>query len=576
VHNDKEKEKLMKINVFNNKKDIFFEYERNKYEFDETNNISTPNTSWFLLKKSKIDPKMNRYQLNPGEIFRIGRITLRIRDIIFKEKQKKIHKNGSMNDSSYSNGNLKEIRAMKTEGGHNDTLDNLNDDNKTPFKNKEKDTLIDRSEKLINITKEKPFKKNLTIFSKVEKKNIVCRICYIEEEDEQKNPLVQPCICDGSLKYIHLNCLKQWISTHSCINLDKNDVCSIFLIKPVECELCKTKFPDVLKHKNKLYPLLDFSSEYKSYLTIESLTLDKNKNKFIYVVSLEQNKKLKAGRGHECDILLSDISVSRVHSFFITENNNLFVEDNDSKFGTLIFIQNPRIKFSETLPLYVQIGRSSFEIKIRKNFKLFSCCQAEEKISVYYYYNQNGKYIKSNNGLVVKDDESDNEDDNKFYKNNNTQDIKMGNNSINIKEKDKMSDNEYLLIKHNKKKRILKKNIFYDETIDNQNTNFKNTTKGKAGDNKEEEEDEEYEEEEDREDGQNNANHTERENNNNNNEGDNNNNDNENDNDNVVENNNNENQENNSEGNRQSSENGSWMEQRNNDNDNNNNSTIGG
>ena len=326
----------------------------------------------------------------------------------------------------------------------------------------------------------------------MKKKNNVCRICYIEEEDAQTNPLVQPCICDGSLKYIHLSCLKHWISTHSCIKLDSNEDCAIFLIKPVECELCKTKFPDFIKYQNKLYPLLDFTNEFKSYLTLESLTLDKNRNKFIYVVSLEKNKKIKAGRGRECEVVLSDISVSRVHSVMVVENKNVYIEDNNSKFGTLIFVQSPKLKLSPELPLYLQIGRTSFEIKVKKNFKLFSCCEISEKKSIYFYYNQNEKYIKDNTGLVVKDNESENSDDDNYYKNNNTQEIynnkKFNNNSINIKEIDKMSDNEYLLIKHNKKTKDIKRNIFYDETIENkENENIKENNNKESVNSREEE-----------------------------------------------------------------------------------------
>ena len=101
----------MKINVYNNSKDMFFEFERNKYEFDETNNIMTPNTSWFLLKPSQIDPKMNRYKLIPGDIIRIGRINLRIRDIKFSNSQKyKDNNNTSLNESNNSNYNLKQMK----------------------------------------------------------------------------------------------------------------------------------------------------------------------------------------------------------------------------------------------------------------------------------------------------------------------------------------------------------------------------------------------------------------------------------------------------------------------------------
>ena len=50
-------------------------------------------------------------------------------------------------------------------------------------------------------------KKN-KIFSKIEKK--LYRICYMEEEDND-NPLLQPYICSGSMKFIHLTCLKHWV-----------------------------------------------------------------------------------------------------------------------------------------------------------------------------------------------------------------------------------------------------------------------------------------------------------------------------------------------------------------------------
>ena len=50
----------MKIDVYKNELDTYFEFERNKYGLDETDNIVTPNTSWFLLKPAMIDEKMNK------------------------------------------------------------------------------------------------------------------------------------------------------------------------------------------------------------------------------------------------------------------------------------------------------------------------------------------------------------------------------------------------------------------------------------------------------------------------------------------------------------------------------------
>ena len=39
----------------------------------------------------------------------------------------------------------------------------------------------------------------------------ICRICLDDQEDVANgNPFIVPCKCTGSLKYIHLRCLREW------------------------------------------------------------------------------------------------------------------------------------------------------------------------------------------------------------------------------------------------------------------------------------------------------------------------------------------------------------------------------
>ena len=52
----------------------------------------------------------------------------------------------------------------------------------------------------------------------------ICRVCRCEGSDEQ--PLFYPCLCSGSIKYIHQECLVEWLK-HS---------------RKKYCELCKHKF----------------------------------------------------------------------------------------------------------------------------------------------------------------------------------------------------------------------------------------------------------------------------------------------------------------------------------------------
>ena len=50
----------------------------------------------------------------------------------------------------------------------------------------------------------------------------------------------------------------------------------------------------------------------------------KNNNRCIYVINIDNNIKLKIGRGHESNITLNDITVSRVH-FILTIEIKIYI-----------------------------------------------------------------------------------------------------------------------------------------------------------------------------------------------------------------------------------------------------------
>ena len=73
------------------------------------------------------------------------------------------------------------------------------------------------------------------------KKNLRCRICLMED-GELDSPLIRlPCKCKGSLKSIHVVCLRQWLKSKSSIKVLNN--ITIYSFKPLECEICKTSLP---------------------------------------------------------------------------------------------------------------------------------------------------------------------------------------------------------------------------------------------------------------------------------------------------------------------------------------------
>ena len=406
-------EKLLKISK--NEKD--FEVTRNEIEKDENGNICSQNSAWFLLKLSKMDKDLNKYKIHQGEIIKIGRIITRIREIKYgKNKANNKEEINSLNNSSKYSNNKFMLRDIDDEfliqkkdtqvniRYHEKLIDMANQKNATDANFSDRIQVLSLNNNINNNYNElnSSTKKTISFRSKTKKVDKICRICYLEEEDEKENPIVQPCHCSGSCKYIHLKCLKQWIMNKSCLKIDHYDLCSIFLFTESECELCKAKLPDFVNHNGKLISLLDFSDEFENYLILESLTLDKENNKFLYIISLDKNREIKVGRGQVCDILLSDVSVSRIHCFLVINGKNVYIQDNDSKFGTLILIQSPTIKLVEGLPLHIQIARSFIKLLIKKESKFFGCCGISENINVLEYYQQNQKQIETERVFTVK------------------------------------------------------------------------------------------------------------------------------------------------------------------------------
>ena len=395
----------------------------NPFQLDENENISSVNSPWFSLKNSESDKKINLFKINEGDVIKIGKIIIRIRRIKINKKNKRINNNNNNNNNSNDIScsmsidkinNLKEIGTNAINDNNIDdisinnninTIDNLDNNHKNNTKNDFFCLKLKKSNKSLNLKKNENLEKNNNEEDHSNKNSDfgqkTCRICY-QEDDTKENPLIQPCLCSGSLKYIHLKCLKQWIGTRSFVSVDNNEYCSIFLVKEINCELCKSKLPDYIRHKNKLYKIIEFNTDFKNYLSFENLTLDKQKNKFIYIINLDKNNKIKIGRGHESNVLLSDISVSRIHCLLNVDNNEIYLEDNNSKYGTLVLIQTPKISLVENLSLNLHIGRSFINCKIKKPFKLFTCCDMKEKINFNTYFRQNEKKIGMKKVLTVK------------------------------------------------------------------------------------------------------------------------------------------------------------------------------
>ena len=415
LNETKENEYLMHLDCNENQ----FFIDVNSYKIDDDENICSNNSTWFSLKSDKKNKnnRLNMFKISEGDVVKIGKIIIRIRKIKFqsdKHNNKKINIDINNNKYELSNSSKSESVSVLRELGTNSLFNyNINNNNvqndinlNTVKKQKEEE---DKENEMLSINRTSNKKVNSKkinfktpekiFFEENQKKKSTdfpsrcCRICYLEEETES-NPLIQPCLCSGSLKYIHLDCLKKWIGTRNWTRVENNENVCIYLIKEIDCELCKNKLPDYIRHKNKLYKIIEFKIDFKNYISFENLTLDKQKNKFIYVINLDKKKDIKIGRGHEANIILSDISVSRVHCVLNVYNKNVYLQDNEAKYGTLVLVQTPRLNIIDNIDLNLQIGRSFINCKNKTPFKLFKCCDNNNEVINYNsYFKQNSKKI---------------------------------------------------------------------------------------------------------------------------------------------------------------------------------------
>jgi pSer/pThr/pTyr-binding forkhead associated (FHA) protein len=209
-----------------------------------------------------------------------------------------------------------------------------------------------------------------------------------------------------------------------------------------------------------------------NYIIFDTITPDKKDDKYRYLVKFEKNNIMKIGRALEMQLILNDISVSRNHcQLKLEEDGEIFLEDNNSKFGSLILIQAETIEILKGNTLTIQIGTNFLNFELKKKKNLFGCCDVEEIDIKNSYEKINYKAIKydkineilnesitpvnSDNEEEEKEKEKnidnknkeliDKEDENKNIINNNIDSVNFGNilvNENNINKENKNGNNE--------------------------------------------------------------------------------------------------------------------------------------
>lgn len=200
-----------------------------------------------------------------------------------------------------------------------------------------------------------------------ESEDKMCRVCWMDGMEED-NPLVSPCSCTGSVKYIHFNCLQKWLlSKMTCKEGQNHQTLSW---KQFECDLCKDPFSYCFKFGEKLMNIVEMDKpqdESTPYIILESLSIGKNSSRVVHLVKASDgHNKFTLGRGHESDLRINDISVSRLHAYLNYSDDIWNLVDCRSKFGTLALHQG-NLDLELDKPRTLQIGRTVVTIYPKKS-----------------------------------------------------------------------------------------------------------------------------------------------------------------------------------------------------------------
>ncbi len=425
-----------KIYTYQNKVKILCEilYDKQNSTFDIINPYYSKNIKSFFKKENYERiwnnlPKTDLTEINEGDIIKLGRIRLKFYKIVLNNDGNENCdnvKNDDINNSNINNNNNNQNVSMNSITNLNNTSNDLsgleNNNNNNNNNN-------------INKLKNKSLQINNNITKKIESK-YYCRICYTNESDIN-DPLITPCKCNGSMGYIHYKCLKSCIEAK--IQKKSEECYETYFWKSYHCEICLFPYPKYIQYKNKKYNLIDIdTSNFNQYCicdySIFDDSLKKTFPKGYIIIKIEDNKEITLGRNQTNGVKLKDISVSRKHCFIIKKDNKLYLNDLNSKFGTLKYIKNKKLEINKNFDILCGKHRIKFNLTTRWNFFNFNlfkfgCCSCKQT-------NDNEEFIVNF--------EKENKNFNSNLTNNNIKD-KFHSNLIEIKYKDDDSYNDYIL-----------------------------------------------------------------------------------------------------------------------------------
>ena len=295
---------------------------------------ATCESMWLVVKNIKPEATLKGYRLSGGDVMKLGRVKFKVVELF--------------GVNSYEDSESTVRSDMLLKGGVGPKHKSAK---KTALKVKK---------------------------SAVTDEEVNCRICLCGETEED-DPLIMPCNCTGTMGNVHLKCLQQWLSGKITERTNHNSV--TYTWKNFECELCKVQYPNSLKVGKDTYDLIKMKKPPSSYIILEAVKKDSNSANILHVISLLNKNNIRLGRDHDSDIRIGDVSVSRNHATIKYTKSGLYLQDNNSKFGTLVQVKKP-ILLDFNTPVVVQTGRTLLNLSVSRSRNFFQClcsCKSQDE-----------------------------------------------------------------------------------------------------------------------------------------------------------------------------------------------------
>jgi hypothetical protein len=278
---------------------------------------SAQETVWLVLKLLRVPGLSRRYRLSEGDLLRLGRALLRVVEL--RAEGQESFSSGEVLSTQLMDGCLNTKRAGWV-----------------------KDSICPTSLPESHCVEESQ-----------------CRVCY-SEAYSMEDPLVSICKCLGSLRFLHISCLKTWIATR--VEVQERGPVLTYEWRKLQCELCMAEYPVKVQYGSFTYDLVSISRPDPHYLILEEVSRKGDCSYTCFYIQLFDTQ-VRCGRSRNCPIRVKDITVSRSHATLHLSREGVYIEDNASKFGTLALV-NRAIAMQDETEVALQVGRTVLVFKV--------------------------------------------------------------------------------------------------------------------------------------------------------------------------------------------------------------------